>query len=367
MKDTQEPNLLPDQNRIDELFNETFSLLKQLISIPSLSKEEDQTADIIERFLELKGVKTFRKMNNVWAYNKYFDESKPTVLLNSHHDTVKPNSGYTFSPFEAMEKEGKLFGLGSNDAGGALVSLLAAFLYFHESKSKYNFVYAASAEEENSGMNGIELILPELGKIDFAIVGEPTQMQLAIAEKGLMVLDCVVHGTSGHAAREEGENAIYNALNDIEWFRNYRFPEISESLGGIKMSVTMVRSGTQHNVVPDTCEFTVDIRVTDAYSNEEILAVIKEHVSCEVKPRSLRLKPSSIGRDHPIVNAGLLLGRNTYGSPTTSDQALMNFPSLKLGPGDSARSHTANEFIYTHEIKEGIELYIKMLNHIASA
>jgi acetylornithine deacetylase len=366
MKDTPELNLLPDQKRTDELFNESLSLLKRLISIPSFSKEENKTADAIVQFLESKGVKTFRNMNNVWAYNKYFDERKSTVLLNSHHDTVKPNSDYSLNPFDAIEKDGKLFGLGSNDAGGALVSLLATFLYFYEGKSNYNFVYAASAEEENSGRNGIELILPGLGNIDFAIVGEPTQMHLAIAEKGLMVLDCIAHGKSGHAAREEGENAIYNALNDIEWFRNYKFQKISETLGPVKMSVTMIRSGTQHNVVPDTCEFTVDVRITDAYSNDEVLALIKQNVLCEVTPRSMRLKPSSIDKDHPIVKAGLLLGRKTYGSPTTSDQALMNFPSLKLGPGDSARSHTADEFIYTKEIKEGIELYIKMLNNITS-
>ncbi|MGZ4033335.1 MAG: M20 family metallo-hydrolase [Bacteroidia bacterium] len=349
---------------MDKLVDEAILLLKELISIPSFSKEESNTADLIQQFLELKGIKASRELNNVWVFNKYFDQDKPTILLNSHHDTVKPNQGYTLDPFVAFERDGKLFGLGSNDAGGALVSLLATFIYFYEKDLKYNFVFVASAEEEISGKNGIEFILPGLGKIDFAIVGEPTQMQLAIAEKGLIVLDCIAHGCAGHAAREEGENAIYKAMKDIEWFKNYQFPELSEILGPVKMSVTMIHSGTQHNIVPDKCEFTVDVRTTDAYSNEGVLEIIKRYVSSEVKPRSTRLNSSSINKDHVIVQAGLLLGRKVYGSPTTSDQALMNFPSLKLGPGDSARSHTADEFIYINEIKEGIELYIQMLNKI---
>jgi acetylornithine deacetylase len=238
---------------------------------------------------------------------------------------------------------------------------LATFLYFYEMHTAYNFIYAATAEEEISGKNGVESILSELGKIDFAIVGEPTQMQLAIAEKGLLVIDCITSGRSGHAAREEGENAIYKALKDINWFQTFQFPKVSETLGPVKMSVTIIHAGTQHNVVPEKCEFTVDIRITDAYKNEEVLEIIRQQVSCEVNPRSLRLTPSSIPKEHPIVKAGLALGRTTYGSPTTSDQALMNFPSLKLGPGDSARSHTADEFIFINEIKQGIELYVKML------
>ncbi len=360
----QEQSLLPDKAKLDRLSDEVIALLKQLIAMPSLSKEEKATADRIEKFLQEKGVKTHRKLNNVWAVNKHFKEELPTILLNSHHDTVKPNSGYTLNPFEAIEKEGKLFGLGSNDAGGSLMGLLATFLYFYDLTGAYNFIFAATAEEEVSGKNGVESILAELGKIDFAIVGEPTLMQLAIAEKGLLVIDCVTQGRSGHAAREEGENAIYKALKDIHWFQTYHFPKVSETLGPVKMSVTIIHAGTQHNVVPDKCEFTVDIRITDAYKNEEVLDIIKQHVSCEVKPRSLRLTPSSIPKDHPIVKAGLQLGRITYGSPTTSDQALMNFPSLKLGPGDSARSHTADEFIYTDELKEGIELYVNMLLQI---
>jgi len=357
----QEQSLLPDKEKLGRLTDEVFLLLKQLIETPSLSREENFTADLIQQFLQAKGISTTRKLNNVWATNKHFDKEKPTILLNSHHDTVKPNSGYTLDPFKAIEKDGKLYGLGSNDAGGPLMGLLASFLYFYDLPTAYNFIYAATAEEEISGKNGVECILPELGKIDFAIVGEPTLMQLAIAEKGLLVIDCIAHGRSGHAAREEGENAIYKALKDIEWFRTFRFPKISETLGPIKMSVTIIHSGTQHNVVPDKCEFTVDVRITDAYTNEEVLDIIQQHVSCEVKPRSIRLTPSSISKDHAIVKAGLALGRTTYGSPTTSDQALMNFPSLKLGPGDSARSHTADEFIYVNEFKEGVELYVKML------
>lgn len=358
---TQEQDLLPDKARLHQLSEEVIGLLKQLIATPSLSKEEDATADLIQHFLEARGIKTMRKLNNVWVVNKHFKKNLPTILLNSHHDTVKPNSGYTLNPFEAIEKDGKLFGLGSNDAGGSLVGLLAAFLYFYELPTAHNFIFAATAEEEISGKNGVEAILPELGRIDFAIVGEPTLMQLAIAEKGLLVVDCVAHGRSGHAAREEGENAIYKALKDIHWFQSFEFPKVSETLGPVKMNVTIIHAGTQHNVVPDICDFTVDIRITDAYKNEEVLEIIRQHVSCEVKPRSVRLTPSSISKDHPIVKAGLSVGRTTYGSPTTSDQALMDFPSLKLGPGDSARSHTADEFIFINEIKEGIELYVKML------
>jgi len=311
------------------------------------------------------GIKTHRKLNNIWARNEHFDASKPTILLNSHHDTVKPNSGYTRDPFDAKIEDGKLYGLGSNDAGGCLVSLIMVFVYFYHRKNlKYNFCLAVTAEEEISGVNGLELIIPELGKLDFGIVGEPTLMQLAIAEKGLMVLDCVAHGKAGHAAREEGENAIYRALPDIEWFRTYRFPKESEIFGPVKMSVTVINAGSQHNVVPASCNFVVDVRVTDAYRNEEVLEIIRRHVSCDVKPRSIRLKPSKIDKNHPIVQAGIALGLSTYGSPTTSDQSLLDIPSLKVGPGDSARSHMADEFVYIEEMREGIDLYIKMLEKI---
>ncbi len=347
------------------LSEQAIGLLQQLIRIPSFSREEDKTADAIQEFMLQRGITMHRKLNNLWVWNKHFDPAKPTILLNSHHDTVKPNSGYTRDPFEAKIEDGKLYGLGSNDAGGCLVSLIAVFLYFYEKEgSKYNFCLATTAEEEISGVNGLELIIPDLGNLDFGIVGEPTQMQLAIAEKGLMVLDCTAHGKAGHAAREEGENAIYKALPDIEWFRNYRFPKESEVFGPVKMSVTIINAGSQHNVVPASCTFTVDVRVTDAYRNEEVLEIIRQHVSCDVQPRSIRLKPSKIDREHPIVQAGIALGRTTYGSPTTSDQSLLDIQSIKVGPGDSARSHTADEFVYVDEIREGVELYVKMLEQI---
>jgi acetylornithine deacetylase len=350
---------------VNTLYTQAVELLQQLIAIPSFSREEGHTADLIEKFLSNKGVKTHRKLNNIWAWNKHFDVARPTILLNSHHDTVRPNSGYTRDPFDAKIEDGKLYGLGSNDAGGCLVSLINTFLYFYEKQElKYNFCLATTAEEEISGVNGLELIIPDLGRLDFGIVGEPTQMQLAIAERGLMVLDCITHGKAGHAAREEGENAIYKAMPDIEWFHTYRFPKESEVFGPIKMSVTIINAGSQHNVVPASCTFTVDVRVTDAYRNEEVLEIIRQHVSCDVNPRSIRLKPSKIDKVHPIVQAGISLGRTTYGSPTTSDQSLLDIPSLKVGPGDSARSHTADEFVYVDEIREGIELYIKMLESI---
>jgi acetylornithine deacetylase len=343
-----------------------IDLLKQLIATPSFSREEDNSSALIRFFLEKNEVKTEQYLYNIWAKNKYFDANKPTILLNSHHDTVKPNKGYTLDPFSAIEKDGKLFGLGSNDAGGSLVSLIATFLYFYEKEDlKYNLVLAATAEEEISGHNGIEILLPQLGKIDFAIVGEPTQMQMAVAEKGLMVLDCVANGKAGHAAREEGDNAITKAIKDIEWFSSYKFDKISDLLGPVKMSVTVIETDNKaHNVVPAQCKYVVDCRVNELYTFEEMLDIIKPNVQSEIKPRSTRLRSSAIGLDHPLVKAGLKMKRSCYGSPTTSDKALMNFPSLKIGPGDSARSHTADEFIYIDEIKEGIELYIQLLNEI---
>lgn len=343
-----------------------IELLQRLIATPSYSREENLTADILASFLSGEGVRDVqREHNNVWAYNQHFDPSKPTILLNSHHDTVKPNSAWTRDPFTPEIVDGKLYGLGSNDAGASVVSLIAAFLHFYkDERMKYNLCLALTAEEEVSGQNGIESILPRLGEIDFAIVGEPTEMHLAIAERGLMVLDCVAHGKAGHAARDEGENAIYKAVKDIEWFRTYRFPKESELFGNVKMSVTIISAGTQHNVVPAECRFTVDIRVTDRYSNEEVLEIVREHVESEVFPRSTRLKPSYIDPAHPVVAAGLSLGRNTYGSPTTSDQALLSVPSLKMGPGDSARSHSADEFVYVDEIEKGIGQYIAMLETV---
>ncbi|RZK68078.1 MAG: M20/M25/M40 family metallo-hydrolase [Pedobacter sp.] len=350
---------------IRQLQEDSFELLKKLIRIQSFSKEEDLTANAIEQFLQDRNIPTNRKLNNIWAYNRHFDSAKPTVLLNSHHDTVKPNSGYTRDPYDAAIEEDKLFGLGSNDAGGCLVSLIGTFLYFYDQEGlSYNICLAATAEEEISGNNGLECVLPVLGDLEFAIVGEPTQMNLAIAERGLLVLDCTSTGKAGHAAREEGDNAIYKALADIEWFRNYRFPKISEVFGPLKMTVTIINAGSQHNVVPATCTFTVDVRVTDAYTNEEVLEIIRANVSCDVKPRSIRLKPSSIDKGHPLVQSGIALGRTTYGSPTTSDQALLSIPSVKVGPGDSGRSHMADEYIYVDEIAEGIELYINMLKPV---
>ena len=348
-----------------KLKKDAVELLKGLIRIESFSKQEDKTADLLNQFLTDRGMPTIRKKNNVWAFNKYYDKNKPTILLNSHHDTVKPNPGYTNDPFDPIVKDGKLFGLGSNDAGGCLVSLIATFLYFYEEQDlKYNFVIAATAEEEISGFDGLELVYPELGEIDFAIVGEPTLMDIAVAEKGLMVLDCTAKGKAGHAAREEGENAIYKALEDINWIRNYKFEKISPHLGAMKMSVTIINAGYQHNVVPETCTFTIDVRITEMYRNEEVLKIIDDNITSEVNPRSVRLRPSFIDPEHELVKAALKNGAKPYGSPTTSDQALIPVPSVKMGPGNSSRSHTANEFIWLIEIEEGIDKYINMLSEI---
>ncbi len=344
---------------------DAIDLLKQLIATPSLSGKEAETAQIIEKFLHQRLIQTHTLRHNVWATHTDFDKNKPTLLLNSHHDTVKPNSGYTKDPFKPVIADGKLYGLGSNDAGGCLVSLITVFCHFYQqSITSYNLVLACTAEEEISGENGIAMLLPELGNISVAIVGEPTQMQMAVAEKGLIVLDCVAKGKSGHAAHNEGENAIYRAMQDIEWFKNYHFPKVSDYLGAIKMSTTMIEAGNQHNVVPDLCRFTVDVRTTDAYSNRETLDIINTHTLSEVKPHSLRLNPSFIDIKHPLVAAGLALGLKTYGSPTLSDQVMMPFPSVKIGPGDSARSHTADEFICLQEVVEGIDTYIGLLNNL---
>lgn len=352
---------------------DAVELLKKLIATPSFSKEEDKTADIIEQFFKDKNIPSNRLLNNVWCVNKYFDESKPTILLNSHHDTVKPNPQYTKDPFSPIIEEGKLFGLGSNDAGGCLVSLIITFCHFYEREDlKYNIVIAATAEEEISGANGIEKLLTSAesgsafrGLGGFAIVGEPTLTNMAIAEKGLLVLDCTATGKPGHAAREEGNNAIYKTMQDINWFKTYQFPKVSDTLGPVKMSVTSINTENKaHNVVPAVCNFIVDIRVTDAYTHEEILDTIKQHVQSEVKPRSMRLRSSKIDNDHPLVLAGIKLGKQLYGSPTTSDAALIPAPVLKCGPGDSARSHTADEFIYLKEIEEGIDIYIKIIEQV---
>jgi acetylornithine deacetylase len=360
---------------IHDLQQEAITLLKRLIATPSLSKEEQNTARVLEYFFRDKGAVYYRRMNNVWAYSRYFDPLKPTILLNSHHDTVKPNPNYTKDPFSPITEDGKLYGLGSNDAGGALVSLIAAFFYFSDKENlHYNLIVAATAEEEISGPNGIEALLVNeqfnypfhgKGKIEGAIVGEPTQMQMAIAERGLMVMDCFAKGQAGHAARNEGENAIYKAIKDIDWFSKYKFDKVSDLLGPVKMSVTSVNTENKaHNVVPSGCSFIVDSRINELYTFDEVLDIIRANVQSEVKPRSTRLRSTAIALDHPLVKAGLYLKRTYYGSPTTSDKALMPFPALKMGPGDSARSHTADEFIYIDEIKEGIELYIELLNQL---
>jgi acetylornithine deacetylase/succinyl-diaminopimelate desuccinylase-like protein len=342
-----------------------INLLEQLIAIPSFSKEEDRTAIVLEGFFKEKGIPSQRKGNNVWAMNQYFDASLPTILLNSHHDTVRPNPQYTRDPFRPEISDGKLYGLGSNDAGGPLVCLIETFRHFYAQRNlKYNLVIAATAEEEISGTGGIESIWSLFPSIDFAIVGEPTKCQMAIAEKGLMVLDCVAHGKAGHAAREEGVNAIYEALRDMEWIRNYKFPKTSQTLGDIKMTVTIINAGKQHNVVPAECMFTIDVRVTDQYTLEEVLEVIQHNVKSTVTPRSLRMRSSGIDMNHPLVKSAKKLDIELYGSPTTSDQALIPTPSVKIGPGDSARSHTADEFIYVSEILQGIDTYTKLLDEI---
>jgi acetylornithine deacetylase len=350
---------------VQELAQDATELLKKLIATPSYSREEDQTALVIEEFLQARSIPFQRKKNNIWALNRHFDPAKPTLLLNSHHDTVKPIKSWTLDPFLPLVQDGKLYGLGSNDAGGCLVSLIATFCHFYDRPDlTYNIALAATAEEEISGKEGLEIVVPELPPLAFAIVGEPTQLHLAVAEKGLLVLDCIVRGKSGHAAREEGDNAIYKAIQDINWLTSYRFPKVSPTLGPIKMSVTIINAGTQHNVVPDSCSFTVDVRVTDQYTLEEIVEIIQANIQSEIQPRSIRLRPSSIPTDHPIVQAGLALGRTTYGSPTTSDQALLDCPSLKMGPGHSERSHTADEFIYLHEIEDGVAQYITMVEAV---
>ena len=351
---------------LQALQEDAIELLKKLITTPSFSREEEHTATLLEVFLQAKGIEVHRHHNNIIARNRYFDGAKPTILLNSHHDTVKPNKAYTLDPFTPIEKDGKLYGLGSNDAGGSLVSIIAAFVYFYDKQDlAFNLVLAATAEEEISGVNGVESVIPLLGKIDCAIVGEPTLLQMAVAERGLMVLDCIAYGKAGHAARSEGINALYIALKDIDWMRTFQFERVSSLIGPVTMNVTVIETDNKaHNVVPAQCKFVTDVRINELYSFEDVLATIRAHVQSEVVPRSDRLRSTMIPLDHPLVQAGLSLGRTYYGSPTSSDKALMPFPALKLGPGDSARSHTADEFIFIDEIREGIELYIQLLNRL---
>ena len=350
-------------SEIEKYSGTAIALLKQLISTPSFSKEENATAELIGAYLSKKDIPFTRIGNNIIARNRFYDEGKKSILLNSHHDTVRPNSSYKNDPFDPLEKDGKLYGLGSNDAGGCLVSLIETFcFYFNRDDLKYNLILAATAEEEISGSGGVELILNELPPISFAIVGEPTQLEMAVAERGLMVLDCISTGKAGHAAREEGENALYKAVKDIQWIESFKFGKNSSLLGPVKMTVTVIETSNKaHNVVPDQCHFVVDVRVNENYSFEEILDTIGKHVGCSIKPRSTRLRSTAIPLDHDIVKAGLKLGKGYYGSPTTSDKALLPFPALKVGPGDSARSHIADEYIYIDEIRMGIDFYIQLL------
>lgn len=343
-------------------FKEAVELLEQLISIPSLSRHENERADFLSDWLKKRGIKVNRELNNLWCVAPGFDSKRPTILLNSHMDTVKPVDGWNYEPFKATVEGDYLYGLGSNDAGASLCSLIQAFRVISTMPQSYNLILGISAEEEITGKNGVEALLPKLPPITFGLIGEPTNMHPAIAEKGLMVLDCTVHGKAGHAARNEGDNAIYKAMRDIEWFRTKVFPLQSNFLGPVKMTVTQMNAGTQHNVVPATCEFVVDVRINEFYSPESLYEEIKKHLSCEVKARSFRLNSSRIELDHPAVLACQELGRVPYGSPTLSDQARMPFTTMKLGPGQSSRSHTANEFIVLDEIKEGINLYIKILD-----
>lgn len=351
------------ETNVTELTSNAVSLLQSLIAIPSVSREEGKAADYLQQYIECQGMETGRKGNNVWSLGPMFDLRKPTLLLNSHIDTVKPVSGWRHDPFvPKLESNGKLYGLGSNDAGASVVSLLQVFLTLCRTTQSYNLLFLASCEEEISGRDGIESVLPQLPPIAFALVGEPTEMQPAIAEKGLMVLDVTAMGRSGHAAREEGDNAIYKVLEDIAWFRDYRFPKVSSLLGPVKMSVTMLNAGTQHNVVPDRCTFVVDIRSNECYTNQELFDMITSHLKCEARARSFRLGSSHVSPQHPLVQRSVELGRKPFGSPTLSDQALMTFPSMKMGPGKSSRSHTADEFVFVHEIEEAIGLYLRLLD-----
>ena len=347
---------------IERLSETAIQLLIKLIATPSFSREEGATADLIFNFLAAHGAQPHRAGHNVWAVAPHFDANRSTLLLNSHHDTVRPGSTWTHDPFGAVLTGDKLIGLGSNDAGAAVVSLLATFLYFRQQPTAFNLICAITAEEEISGAGGVRSILPQLGEIALGIVGEPTQMDMAVAERGLVVLDCVTHGRTGHAARDEGENALYKAIADIQWFQHYRFPEVSELLGPVKTTVTQVQAGSQHNVVPDQCRFVVDVRTNERYTNEQIVRLIRQHVGADVTPRSMHLNSSRIALGHPLVRKGLALGRRPFGSATLSDQSLMPFDTVKIGPGDSARSHTPDEYIYLAEIKTGIQGYIDLLD-----
>lgn len=347
-----------------EHYYDAIDILKGMISRSSFSREEADVAGFLQETWEAAGHTVHRKGNNLWLISADYDFGKPTILLNSHIDTVKPASGWTKDPFLPETDEEKLYGLGSNDAGASVVSLYESFVLLTEKEQGYNLIFLASCEEEVSGKEGLESVLKDLPRIDFAVVGEPTGMHPAIAEKGLLVVDCTAIGKAGHAARNEGINAITRAIKDIEWFNTYQFPQVSDILGPVKMSVTIIHAGTQHNVIPDKCEFTVDIRTNEFYSNETIFRIIQEHVQCEVKARSFRLNSSRTPTGHPFIERAKLLGKTPFGSPTLSDQALMPFPSVKIGPGDSARSHSADEYICLDEIREAIDIYVRLLDGI---
>jgi acetylornithine deacetylase len=349
---------------MDYSVKESIELLKNLIGTPSFSRDESKVAEIIRNFLNKKNIPFYIKNNNTWAKSKHFDNAKPVILLDGHIDTVKPVDSWTIDPFTATEKDGKIYGLGSNDAGASLVSLLQVFIFFYDKKLPYNLIFSATAEEEVSGSNGIASIIDELGKVNLAIIGEPTKMQLAIAEKGLLVVDCEATGLTGHAARNEGINAIYKAIEDINIIKNFEFPKISPLLGKVKLTVTQINAGYQHNIIPDKCTFVIDIRTNELYSNEEAFELIKSKISSTAKARSFRLQSSSISVEHPIVKEAQKLGLECFGSPTTSNQALIPFTSVKIGPGDSARSHTADEYICINEIEEGIKIYIELLKNL---
>lgn len=347
-----------------QYLQDSVELLKAMIKIPSLSREEASVATLIEQTLLSWGYKPYREGNNVWIFSARWNEDLPIILLNSHVDTVRPAKAWTHDPFGAEVVDGKLIGLGSNDAGGAVVSLLCTFRNLEEKIQPYNLIFCASAEEEISGINGVASVLKNFGKIDLAVVGEPTGMQMAVAEKGLIVLDCEAKGKLGHAARNEGENAIYKALADIQTLTELSLPRKSAILGPVKITVTQIEAGSQHNVVPDSCRYVVDVRTNECYSNEEVCQIISSSIQSEVKPRSVRLNSSGIPSDHQLVQRGTALGLTSYGSPTTSDQAVIPCTSIKIGPGESARSHTADEFIYLDEIQKGVEIYIQLLDQL---
>lgn len=349
----------------EQYVSDAVELLKKLIATPSVSRNEKDAADIMEQTIRSYGFEPQREANNLWIIDPHYDESRPTLLLNAHIDTVKPVASWSRDPFSPDVEDGVLYGLGSNDCGGGLCSLLQIFRMLTEKPQSYNLIYLASAEEEVSGKDGITRALPLLPHIDLAIVGEPTGMNPAVAEKGLMVLDIIAHGKSGHAARNEGVNAIYEALDDICWIRDYKFEKVSEFLGPTKMTLTVVNAGTQHNVIPDKCTMLVDIRTNEFYDNEEVYEFIRQHLKSEVKAHSFRLKSSRIDPEHPLIRKCVAMGMKPFGSPTLSDQALMHFPSFKLGPGESSRSHSANEFIRISEIRDAIAKYETLLDGAA--